>query len=481
MQCRNVQLRAASGIATCRLVVVLAALALLACVPSAHSRPHGIVLVVLDTLRADGLSSYGNPRPTSPAIDALARKGVLFERATSHAAWTLPGFIGLLSGSYPSRAVYAQGRLRHSLVERLQAAGYATAAFTEGAYVSRAFGMDHGFESFVESESRIRLKEAGESHVADRAGEIASRGGIGHTVDLAIAWLRENGDRPFFLLVHSYEPHLPYRRRDFAEGLEAGSLGPSYEVAHARAVHEGRLAVGPLERDYVRALYDGGVLESDRQLGRLLDTLEVLGLSGRTVVALTSDHGEDMGERDLRGLGRHQHQLHDDLLHVPLVLHDPREAFPVRRVAAQVRLADLMPTLLELAGLEPPADVDGRSLLPLMRGTESGDRIAFAALSTADLRMAAIRTRDAKLIVQLPLPSQTSEGPRESLYDLRADPLEQRSLAQTGDPRQAVLAGALHAWMRELVARGEAELPPDAQGATPALREQLRALGYVQD
>ena len=459
----------------------LAALTLvgaLGCAPPPPApRPHGILLVVLDTLRADGLGSYGNPRPTSPAIDELARSGVLFERATSHAAWTLPGFIGLLSGEHPSHAVYAEGRLRRSLVERLRSAGYRTAAFTEGAYVSRAFGMDLGFDEFVEIEAQIRLRDGGSGEDAIRG----ARGGIAHTFDAAIAWLRAHSEEPFFLLVHSYEPHLPYRRRDFAESLPAGSLGPTYEVADARSVHEGARSVGPVERDYVRALYDGGVLESDRQVGRLLAALEALGLADRTVVAVTSDHGEDLGERDLHQLGRHQHQLHDDLLHVPLVLRDPREDFPVRRVGTQVRLTDVLPTLLELADLQAPANADGRSLVSLMRGAEQGDRIAFASLSTPDLRLAAIRTRDAKVVLQLRPPRAGETTPDAALYDLRADPLERDPRAAAGDPRLARLSAALRAWMRQVSARGDATLAPEPARAGLELREQLRALGYVSD
>jgi hypothetical protein len=182
-----------------------------------NERPRGIVLVVIDTLRADHLSAYGNPRPVSPHIDALARNGVLFEDAFTHAPWTLPAFVGLLSGSYPSRRVFDR-RLEVSEVEALRDAGFATAAFTEGGFVSSYFGIDRGFQTFEAREAAVHLQGA---DVAERPG---APGGIEHTFAAAGAWLRAHSGRRFFLMVHTYEVHVPYLQTDLAQGLPRGTL-----------------------------------------------------------------------------------------------------------------------------------------------------------------------------------------------------------------------------------------------------------------
>ena len=431
-------------------------------------RPRGVVLVVLDTLRADGLSTLGNARPTSPVIDALGRRGVVFEQVISHAAWTLPGFVGLLSARYPAADVYADGRLLRSTVSAFRDAGYATAAFTEGAYVSEDFGTDRGFDAFEANEAQIRLGPG---------RPLPGPRGIAHTFARAGAWLEANADAPFFLLVHTYEPHLPYRRRLYAESLPSGAIGETYEVRDARAVSQGEVVVGDTERAYVRALYDGGVRVADAHVGKLFETLQRLGIAQETIVAVTSDHGEDLGGRSPTDLGRHQHHLHDELLHVPLVIYDPLREWPKGRVASQVRLVDVMPTLLELAGAPVPGDLDGRSLTPLMAGRESADRPAFATLAEADRLLLAVRSGGAKLIVEH---DRSTRADRPALYDLAADPGEREDVAGTGRPEEAPLTALLDATRRRLEAAGRARLR-DSDHLGPERVAELEALGYVED
>ncbi len=458
-----------------RVAALLAAgLALVACGRSQAppAPPRAVVLVVLDTLRADGLSVYGNPRPSSPHLDALAEEGVLFEQATSHASWTLPGFVGLLSGRYPSKQTFRGARLQHSLLEPLRSAGFATAAFTEGAYVSARFGMDRGFDHFWERPGETRLvtdEEVPESAVA---------GGVEATFDAAIAWLETNQERPFFLMVHTYEVHLPYRRGRWAGSLPRGVLGESYEVTDAQAVREGRVDAGPVERAYVRALYDGGVHAADAAVGRLLAALDAAGLADDSVVAVTSDHGEDLGDRNPRHLGVHQHHLHDELLRVPLIIRDRRTEWPVRRVGTQVRLVDVMPTLLDLAGVEVPSELEGRSLAPLMRGEEAAGRPAYAELRSQGRSLIALRTDTHKVIVEEaggPVPEVDV-----SLYDLDHDPDERFDLAAVEAAEARRMLALLRAQRSSLARSGVADLDV-GRDADPALRDQLRALGYVSD
>lgn len=440
--------------------------------PPPPKAPRGICLIVLDTLRADGLSAYGNPRPTSPALDALAARGVLFENAVSHAAWTLPSFIGLLSGRYPSRSAFSEGKLHSSLLDPLRAAGWRTAAFTEGGYVSRHFGMDRGFERFEEEEGKTRL-------VLEPRPTQGS-GTIERTFDAAIAWLREPQPQPFFLLVHTYEIHFPYRRRDFTEGLPSGRLAATYEEMQRLEIRKGALRVGPEERAYVRALYDGGVRSADAQVQRLLDALEETGLASDTVVIVTSDHGEDLGGRDPRALGEHGHQLYDDLLRVPLILVHPHADWPAGRIAAQVRLVDVMPTVLALAGLEPPPGLAGASLLPVLRGHEKVPRLAYSELRRSPWNehpRAAVRDLRHKLVANL---APRGPGwPEVEFYDLERDPGELENLVGIEGEALDDLTAELEQQRATLHAEGGLEVPAE-QSLPESLRERLEALGYVE-
>jgi len=440
--------------------------------PRPLEAPRGIVLIVLDTLRADGLSAYGNPRATSPAIDSLAARGVLFENAMSHAPWTLPGFIGLLSGRYPSGAVFSEGSLQTSLLDVLRAAGWSTAAFTEGGYVSRHFGMDRGFEVFHEEEGKTRL-------VVDQR-PTQGTGNIERTFNAAIDWLREPRSQPFFLLVHTYEIHFPYRRREYAESLPRGKLGPTYEEKQRLAIRKGALIVGDEERAYVRALYDGGVHSADTQVRRLLDALEETGLASDTVVVVTADHGEDLGGRDPRALGEHGHQLYDELLRVPLIVYHPRVEWPARRIGAQVRLVDVMPTLLEFAGLPVPAGLAGASLVPLLRGQETNTRFAYSELRRSPWNehpRAAVRDGRHKLIANL-LPRATG-WPEVEFYDLSRDPGERENLVGIRHEALDALTVRLEGERDALRSEGGLEIPEE-QDLPPELRERLEALGYLE-
>jgi len=455
------------------------AVPLVACGPPAaeppREPPHGILLVVFDTLRADGLSIYGNPRATSPTLDGLARRGVLFEQAVSHAPWTLPGFIGLLSGSYPSGRIFAKGKLVVSLLDPLREAGYATAAFTEGGWTSPDFGFDRGIDFYWVLEGKTRLQRG------DDAPIVPGGGGIERTFDAAIRWLRENRERRFFLMLQTYENHVPYRRREYAEGLPSGELGSTYEGRHLSAVERGAIQPSPQELAYVRALYDGGVRAADQQMARLLHALQELDLADQTVIAVTSDHGEALGERDPSVLGRHGDWLYDELLSIPLILYDPRIRYPVSRVSAQVRLVDVLPTLLDLASVETPSQTDGESLMPLVLGQDSADRVAFLQghpIGPDELRRAGVRDGRYKLIANMaPRPEDV---PALELYDLREDTQERHNLVdQSGAPRERMASLLRHYWSAvEGEEQGELEFD---QVFSEELRERLESLGYLDD
>jgi arylsulfatase A-like enzyme len=447
----------------------------LACAPEP---PRNAVLVVFDTLRADRLSSYGNPRPTSPVLDALAREGASFETVVSNAPWTLPAMVGLMTGEYPTARTYQAG-LHRSLVAELEAAGFATAAFTEGAFVSRRYGFELGFQEFREHEGSVPF-------LLDAPREAAQDPdrGIEKTFGWARQWLAEHAhERRFFLLVHSYEPHVPYRRRTFADGMPRGRLGPTFEAGAAIEVKRSEQVPDPTELAYIRALYDGGVAACDRALGDLLAELTRLGIAEQTLVVVTSDHGEDLGDRVPPRPGNHGHALYDEQLRVPLILRDPTRRFEVRRVSAQVRLVDVMPTVLDLLGLPAAAGREGRSLLPLLRGDEEEPRLAWSeiphhALIDEGVRWA-VRTGSHKLIVTPPAQRGRGEA-RLELYDLETDAGERSNLAASDPQRRAELMQQLRGVSLALNSHGPAVYSEVSGPPDPQQRERLRSLGYVE-
>jgi arylsulfatase A-like enzyme len=431
-------------------------------------RPLGAVVFLLDTVRADHLACYGYERPTTPNIDALARKGVLFRQVASYSTWTLPSVAAVLAGDYPPRVFDADTKMKRSLVEEFAAAGYRTAAFAESSFVSRRWGMDRGFHHFYETEYATLVELGG----SDIEGTFAS----------ARRWLEENRDAPFFLLIHTYEAHMPYSHRDFVHAEDGGRIGPSFELAFLDSVRSGEIALTPEERDYIRALYDGDILSTDRYVGEFLETLEDLGLRDRTVVVVTSDHGEEMGDQFELFIGGHGHSMRDNLLMVPLVIHDPTRAFGERRVDVQVRTLDVLPTVAELLGFEISAGVAGRSLVPVMTGSETDHRVAMSGENRHGPARISIRDGSHKYITLIEQ-NPTASGPDAiavppvQLYDLRADPGEDVNLAGTRKRVARRLAVALARWYNGL---GGDPVKVKTNELDEKLRAQLRALGYVE-
>ncbi len=431
----------------------------LACAPDP---PQGALLVLLDTLRADRTSLHGHDRPTTPNLERLAEAGVVFERAHSTSPWTLPAMAGIMSGRLPASDLFLDGVLQESLVGELARAGFATGGVTEGGYVSRHYGFDLGFTSWSE-----RLVDTLEVKLGGR---------IEDTVDESLRWLAEHRAERFFLLVHTYEPHMPYTRRLFTGGLRSGGLGDAFELADLIRIRAGRLRLEAVQREYLAALYDGGVAKADQELGRLLEGIAELGLAETTLVVVTSDHGEDLGARDWRRAGFHGHSVYGELLHVPLVVVDPTRDFPVARVTAPVRSLDVMPTVLDLLGVHAPDGREGRSLLPLLEGGEDAGRSVVAVGSRrGQRRRVAVMEGPLKLIGDA---EASAEDEPLELYDLSADPGELRNLAPERPELVARLRPELDDLRGRLEQRGGDDVEPVAKEQT---RDALRALGYLEE
>lgn len=449
-------------------------LGVFACTPLACGSPSerelsGVVLIVIDTLRSDRLSAYGNERSTSPVFDRLARRGVLFEQAISPSSWTLPSMIGLLTGRFPSEESFQDERLVGSLVEVLQRAGVRTAGFTEGGFASARFGFSRGFESYQERPGKVALAQDSEAD-RDPAGSITS------TFADAEQFLRELRDERFFLWVHTYEPHTPYLRGIYLDDLDPGAFGESF-IATLRRAQRGEFELTETERSYVEALYDGGVRVSDAHVARLLRALRDSGRARSTAIIVTSDHGEDLGGRASVHVASHGHSLYDDLIRVPLVVHDPRGRYPPGRITTQVSTLDIAPTILELLGEEPPDGLDGRSLMPVMLGHETAHRVAFSRVHRKGPPTVSVRDGRYKLIRDL---SQRAEGVTE-IYDLAVDPGETRDLAGSSPEIEPTLEQELERFRAELQRRGALDFSLEQAALPDELRDQLRVLGYLDE
>ena len=452
------------------LAAALALAALGACgVEAGPGDARNVLLITLDTTRADHLSCYGYGAATTPRIDALAAEGALFERCITTAALTPVAHASILTGLDPQQhglRVLDAGsgwRLRPevpTLAGVLGRAGWATAAVLSAFPVSAHFGLQHGFGHFDDGMRAEPLyPDGGEPRRVDGPQADRQRRSDA-TTDAAVAWLDARAEGPFFLWVHYWDPH------------DAILLPPD---AEARAEELART----LGVSRAAALYDVELAYMDAQLGRLFDALDERGLDDSTLVVLTADHGEGLGEHDWDS----HRLLYDEQVHVPLVVRAPGSPAGVR-VPTQVRVTDVFPTVLAWTGVAAPRPVAGLDLSALLGGAREPDRLAYAeALIRWDTRAQGLREarpQDDDLLhsvgdgtlklIYRPLHPEASE-----LYDLARDPDEATNLYAVDDPRAVRLRErleALDAFALEPLGAGEID---------PEAAEALRALGYAGD
>ena len=418
------------------------------------AKPPGwdVLLISLDTLRADHLGSYGYQRPTSPHLDAFAIGAFRFARAYASGPWTLPSHLSLFNGLYPR----SYGDFRSPpIAVVLSRAGYDTQALTGGGI------MDYRMSTFAQGFGRYRYHD----WIRD--------------LDAVESALKTSRDRRRFLFLHTYEPHDPYIDTRFAAALPSGRLDGYFDKGLYPHI---RRDISEDERHYIKALYDGDIAFTDEQLGELFARLEVSGVLERTIVAITSDHGEQFWEH---GSWRHGQNLYDEQIHVPLIVRLPeglRRELGLPRggiIDDQVRLIDVYPTLLELLGVPLEKPVQGRSLVPLMRGEERNEVEALAEyLNVDDVQSKALRFRGFKFLRTL---SGDPESRRQALelYDLRRDPAELVNLIE----ERPEIADELRALLDQLV-RGEWTAEGEAleeEDLDSDLRRDLEALGYIGD
>jgi arylsulfatase A-like enzyme/Flp pilus assembly protein TadD len=394
-----------------------------------------VVVITIDTLRADHLGCYGDKEIRTPNIDALASEGARFERAYTPVPVTLPAHTVIFTGTYPMHSGmhdFSGNKLNPSqatLASVLKQHGYVTGAVIGSAVLDSRFGLNRGFDFYYDHFDFNRLQESNLEEM-ERPGNVVA--------DVALDWLGKNRNNKFFLWMHLYDPHYPYR------------------------------PPAPYSEQYKDRPYDGEIAFADAQVGRLIAFLKANGLYRNTIIVLSGDHGESLGEH---GEQHHGFFIYNATLHVPVIIRWPGNATP-KVVPELVSLADLMPTVLQALKLEVPPQAQGLNLLPLMNAKNADEARSLYAetylprlhFNWSELR--AVETEKYHFI----------DAPKPELYDLSKDPGETQNLYA----QKTAVSDELRARLTALVSQFSAG-PELAQktGLDPALMERLKSLGYA--
>ena len=399
-------------------------------------RPLNLVIITLDTTRADHLGAYGSREVETPALDRLAREGVLFEQAMTTAPLTLPAHASILTGRFPpehgvrDNGGFYLGPDQTTLAEILGPQGFKTGGFVAAYVLDSKWGIGQGFETYADDFDMSKSRGRSLGEIQRPANEV---------VDKALPWIDTVKDGPFFAWLHFYDPHTPYAPPE------------------------------PFRTKYKGHPYKGEVAFTDSQVGRVVEFLESRGLLEHTVVAVLGDHGESLGDH---GEDAHGFFIYEAAARVPFIIRAPLDSSRGRRVADPVRVVDLVPTALDLMGLPPAQGVSGRSVVPLMTGATvelglEGYAEAMYPLhhyGWSDLR--ALRSGRFKVI----------DAPRPELYDIETDPGEQTDIYQQRRTVGDQMIARLRA-MEQAFEKGSAAPPPS--DVDPEVRARLAALGYV--
>jgi arylsulfatase A-like enzyme len=511
-----------------RVAEVLGALALFAgsalfsaCSHDQPKRPRNVLIIAIDTLRPDHLGCYGYSRATSPALDDFARSGLVFENAQASAPWTAPSLISLMTGLEPEVHQVIDspnpGRMSDNvttLAEVLKAHGFTTAAFTEGGYAKGQFGLDQGFDEYPANAGDNTSDHAVEPRESRLDGNLAR----------TLAWLSGHHDKPFLLFFHTYEVHTPYRasescvrafRPGFDEGAERDQLAriittwnekqtltrddcaflwpralllrthamwkglPELEHTDDLVRAAGENGFGPkhlLEQPemlaLVRDLYDAGIASADRGIAKLLAGLQELGLDQDTLVVIVSDHGEGLGQH---GQLEHGYVLHEEILHVVMMMRIPGGDVAPRHIADPVRLVDVPPTVLDLLGIDARTDVfQGRSLVPALRGALP-PMSSLAHGRTIERKSDALYSlRSGTWRLELDLGTQDV-----ALYDDSDDPGEMHDVASAHpDVVERLRAEILRQHSANLALRKAIRSDVTEQTLDPKTMKELNGMGY---
>ena len=442
--------------------------------PPSEDRPD-VYFIVIDTLRADSLGCYGNPREVTPELDAFADECWVFEQASSASGWTLPSVASLLTGAWPTmhRALGKKTRLTPisedmpTLAEMLRDDGYQTHGVANAAFVSPRLGLARGFDEFDHHHAynqQIRRVDV--------------------SVDLFLEQVDATRRVPSFGLLHVFDPHLDYDPPEEVRGTfapEHPTLSPPLTMKQCRELGDPRNPDAEENIAFLEGLYLEEVHFVDRQLGRLFDELRARGRYDDALIVVTSDHGEEFWEH---GGFEHGHTLYDELVRVPLLVKPPGGAAG-ERTAEPVRVLDVVPTVLEFAGLESPASVVGASLLPLIDPNSREPRPQEPRLVLTEATLYGVDQyglREGRWKYLFDLDPRSPR--RRQLFNLESDPGELHDLVSTEPERADAMHGRLLELRRELTERAKSYAPAPVRNMSPREAENVQAmlesLGYLR-
>jgi len=413
-----------------------------------------VVLISIDTLRPDRLGLYGYDRPVSPNLDAFGRAGVVFEECVSQAPWTAPSHASMLTSLYPSALNIGKfsnpGKVSEAanmLPEVFLGAGYRTCASTGGGYVAKELGFGQGFEEY---RTYKKMRE---------------------NVDHVLNWFdSSDATKPFFVFLHTYEVHHYAPPPEFAEKFVRPYDGPVKEqpnVAKFVQNYQNRDEISAFtaaDWRYVSDLYDACLASVDVAMGRFFEEMKKRGIYENTLFVLTSDHGEEFGERGYSG---HGYTLYDENVLVPLIIH--HASIGTKRIDVQARVLDAAPTIVDFAGLVTPTEYQGISLREVMNGARA-NLVAYSENAHSPVK--SVRTSDRKYII-------STKDPQRMLFDLAADAGEASDIAgdEIGAEERRMRRG-MASWIEgnQRMMRSKAATTTNM---TDEMKEELDALGYL--
>lgn len=434
-----------------------------------------VLLISIDSLRADHVGCYGYERNTSPHIDGLAREGTVFLNPISTTSWTLPSHISLLTSLDISvHGVATDGFSLHpeikTLPEILKKNEYATACFCTSPYMNPAFGFGRGFDLYHNTDFEQPGFEDTVLPPAEQRDAVHEDITSPRIAELALDWIEKNSSRPFFLFLHMWDVHYDYIPPPPYDQL----FDPDYRGAidGKGYIHNDKInpEMDPRDLEHIIALYDGEIAYTDYHLGLIFKKLKELGIYDRTLIIVTADHGDEFFEHGDKG---HRKTLYDEVIKIPLVIKLPAGKWGSRKINSQVGLIDIVPTVLDLLKLNRPEQIQGKSLLSLMNKDESEPpRFVLSELSPV---LQSFRSNDWKLLYNVP-------NNVSIILDLKKDPGEMHEhLIKEG----AVWREAHRDFYRRMLA--DRELAVEYRGGRlgekvemdKAQQERLRSLGYM--
>lgn len=420
-------------------------------------KEFNIILISIDTLRADHLGCYNYPRPTSPAIDAFSKDAVLFQQCIAQSTSTLASHASMLTslivshhGAYFTRSQPLPQEIK-TMAEFLKERDYHTVSFNDGGQIAAKFGLDQGFDIY-ESLPFDEVEEMSFRRIVERAG----------------AWIDDNPGEKFFLFLHTYETHHPYTPEsyylDMFETDYNGSLPEHISVKLLEQINSGEVAIDEHDKKHIINTYDAEIRTMDDSFARFIAFLKKRNIYDNTLIIFTSDHGEEFGEHGI--WGRHSHTLYNEQLLVPLIVKLPNSQSAGRKLNAMVRSIDILPTVLDLVGHDIPTDLEGLSLMPQVNGGKPDNNLF--AISQRDMQKTYPRKYWSVIQNNWKLYDK-------KLFDLLADPHELIDATERNRSLKSRLESMAIAFMKRRAKSRKTE----KVNIDKKLKEKLKTLGYV--